>query len=79
MLLGVWNSGNQHVWKWAASAGGHYWRMASDIYNGWSSVLRQFDTVRACALQCTALHCRVFAWLRWCAVSSSFSPFLSLR
>ena len=45
MVFGVWNSGNQHVWKWAANAGGHYWRMAGDIYNGWSSVMRQFDTV----------------------------------
>lgn len=44
MLYGVWNGGSGHAWKWAAEVGGHYWRMGSDTYDGWTSVLRQFDT-----------------------------------
>ena len=43
MLYGVWCS-EAHPWKWAAPAGGHYWRMANDNYDSWSSVLRQWDT-----------------------------------
>jgi alpha-galactosidase len=44
MLFGVWCSPS-HPWKWAAEAGGHYWRMAGDIYDSWQAVLRQWDVV----------------------------------
>lgn len=43
MVYGVWSGGLARSWKWAASIGGTYWRMATDIYDGWGSVLRQFD------------------------------------
>ena len=39
---GVWCS-SSHPERWAAQAGGHYWRIAGDSYDGWSSVLRQWD------------------------------------
>ena len=42
MLYGVWCS-PAHSWKWASKAGGHYWRLAGDIYDSWSAVLRQWD------------------------------------
>jgi hypothetical protein len=41
MLFGVWSGGGGHSWKWAAEVGGHYWRMGSDSYDSWFSVLRQ--------------------------------------
>ena len=41
MLYGVWNGGFGHAWKWAAEVGGHYWRMGTDTYDGWTSVMRQ--------------------------------------
>jgi hypothetical protein len=43
MVFGVWSGGFARSWTWAADVGGTYWRMASDIYDGWGSVLRQFD------------------------------------
>ena len=43
MLYGVWSGGGGHAWKWAAEVGGHYWRMGSDTYDSWVSVLRQWD------------------------------------
>ena len=42
MMFGVWCS-SSHPERWAAHAGGHYWRLAGDSYDGWSSVLRQWD------------------------------------
>ena len=44
MLYGVWPGGLGKSWKWAAEVGGHYWRTAADIKNGWSWVLHNFDT-----------------------------------
>ena len=44
MLFGVWSGGGGHSWKWAGAAGGHYWRMGTDSYDSWQSVLRQWDT-----------------------------------
>lgn len=46
MVYGVWGGGSAKTWKWAASpeVNGTYWRMAGDIYDGWGSVLRQWDT-----------------------------------
>jgi hypothetical protein len=42
MVFGVWCSPT-HPWKWAAEVGGNYWRLAGDIYDSWSAVLRQWD------------------------------------
>ena len=42
MLYGVWCS-SSHPERWAAAAGGHYWRTAGDSFDSWSSVLRQWD------------------------------------
>lgn len=42
MVYGVWCSPT-HPEKWAGNAGGNYWRLAGDIYNSWSAVLRQWD------------------------------------
>ena len=44
MLYGIWPGGLGKSWKWGADVGGHYWRTASDIMNGWTSVLHNFDT-----------------------------------
>ena len=46
MVFGVWCSPT-HPWKWAAEVGGNYWRLAGDIYDSWSAVLRQWDVIRA--------------------------------
>ena len=32
-IYGVWPGGMGKSWKWAAAAGGHYWRTAADIKN----------------------------------------------
>ena len=42
MLFGVWCSA-AHSWKWVHEVGGHYNRIAGDIYDSWSAVLRQWD------------------------------------
>ena len=42
MLFGVCCSA-AHSWKWVHEVGGHYNRIAGDIYDSWSAVLRQWD------------------------------------
>lgn len=42
MLFGVACS-PAHSWKWVDKVGGHYNRIAGDIYDSWSAVLRQWD------------------------------------
>ena len=44
MIYGIWPGGMGKSWKWAAVAGGHYWRTAADIQNSWKAVLHNFDT-----------------------------------
>eukprot|EP01050_Picozoa_sp_SAG11_P013929 SAG11_NODE_1666_length_4494_cov_53.554949_1_plen_578_part_00 len=44
MLYGIWPGGLGKSWKWSAEVGGHYWRTAADIKNGWASVTHNFDT-----------------------------------
>lgn len=43
MMYGVWTAGDAKPWKWGADVGGTYWRTANDIYDGWASVIRQWD------------------------------------
>lgn len=45
MMYGVWSAGDAKPWKWAAAVGGTYWRTGNDIYDGWDSVIRQWDVV----------------------------------
>lgn len=47
MLYGVWSGPLGYSWKWAADVGGHYWRIGDDIYDGWQSLMRMWDTLQS--------------------------------
>jgi alpha-galactosidase len=47
MLYGVWSGPSGYSWKWAKSVGGHYWRIGDDIYDGWQSITRMWDTLQS--------------------------------
>ena len=47
MLFGVWSGPFAYSWKWAAAVGGHYWRIGDDIYDGWQSLMRMWDTLQS--------------------------------
>jgi alpha-galactosidase len=47
MLFGVWSGPLAYSWKWAAATGGHYWRIGDDIYDGWQSLMRMWDTLQS--------------------------------
>jgi alpha-galactosidase len=47
MLFGVWSGPIGYAWKWAADVGGHYWRIGDDIYDGWQSIMRMWDTLQS--------------------------------
>lgn len=44
MVYGVWCAGFGKCWRWAGAVGATYWRMGTDSYDGWSSLMRQWDT-----------------------------------
>ena len=49
MLYGVWSGPIGYSWKWAGNddVGGHYWRIGDDIYDGWQSLMRMWDTLQS--------------------------------
>eukprot|EP01051_Picozoa_sp_SAG22_P000371 SAG22_NODE_9_length_35992_cov_37.278104_10_plen_437_part_00 len=47
MLYGVWSGPFAYSWKWAADVGGHYWRIGDDLYDGWQSLMRMWDTLQS--------------------------------
>lgn len=47
MLFGVWSAYLGYSWKWASAVGGHYWRIGDDIYDGWQSLMRMWDTLQS--------------------------------
>jgi len=44
MVYGIWSGGFGKSWRWAGDVGGHYWRMGTDSYDSWDSLMRQWDT-----------------------------------
>lgn len=54
MIYGIWPTGFGKSWTWAEEAGGHYWRVETDMSNSWDtpgggsgqpgSVVHNFDT-----------------------------------
>lgn len=51
MVYGVWSGPSGYSWKWASAAdvGGHYWRIGDDMYDGWQSLMRMWDTLHSIA------------------------------
>ena len=47
MLYGVWSAFFGYSWKWASDVGAHYWRIGDDIYDGWQSLMRMWDTLQS--------------------------------
>jgi hypothetical protein len=45
--FGVWSGPFAYSWKWASAVGGHYWRIGDDIYDGWQSLMRMWDTLQS--------------------------------
>eukprot|EP01050_Picozoa_sp_SAG11_P009543 SAG11_NODE_907_length_6599_cov_13.219231_1_plen_502_part_00 len=50
MMFSVWCAMFGYGYKWASAVGGTYWRIGDDLYDGWQSIMRMWDTLQSIPL-----------------------------